>query len=137
MVADRKNNPGFLKRLPVSTRPLHLISAYEKLTDWLSLCFKPVPAMAHTAGSSMQRIRCGKTAQPRCLRHILSTALTTTPITMKSIIATKTSVASSSVPCLKKNADIAMLRIAIHIPRPMIRIPVNIWFHKPPSRLSQ
>ena len=47
-------------------------------------------------------------------------------ITRKSIIATKTSVASSSVPCRKKNAEIAMLRIATHIPRPMIRIAANI-----------
>jgi hypothetical protein len=36
---------------------------------------------------------------------------------MKSIIATKIRVASSSVPCLKKNADIAMLKIATHIPK--------------------
>lgn len=47
---------------------------------------------------------------------------------MKSIIAAKTSVASSSVPCLKKNATIAMLRMATHIPRPIIRIPANIGF---------
>jgi hypothetical protein len=55
-------------------------------------------------------------------------ALPTITITMKSMIATKTSVASSSVARLKKNADIAMLRIATHIPRPMIRIPDNINF---------
>jgi hypothetical protein len=47
---------------------------------------------------------------------------------MQSMIAAKTSVASSSVPCLNKNADIAMLKIATHIPRPIIRIPVNTSF---------
>jgi hypothetical protein len=52
-------------------------------------------------------------------------------ITMKSMIATKTSVASSSVPCRKKNAEIGMLRIATHIPRPMIRIAVSINFTHP------
>jgi hypothetical protein len=45
---------------------------------------------------------------------------------MKSMIVTKTSVASSSVPCCRKNADIAMLIIATHIPKPMIRIAANI-----------
>ncbi len=35
-------------------------------------------------------------------------------------------VTSSSVPCRKKNAEIARLRIATHIPRPMIRIAVII-----------
>jgi hypothetical protein len=50
-----------------------------------------------------------KDPQPRLLWHILNMALATTPITIKSIIATKTSVVSSSVPCLKNNVDIAML----------------------------
>jgi hypothetical protein len=44
------------------------------------------------------------------------------------MIATKTSVTSSSVLCRKNNAEIAILRIATHIARPIIRIPVSIGF---------
>ena len=91
--------------------------------------FRQGPHILEISNSANNRM-----VQLRLLWHILSMALATTPITMKSIIATKTSVASSSVACLKKNAEIAMLRIATHIPRPIIRIPVSINLGTPHSR---